>query len=442
MKNSAKLATNNYLNNPFFWTNKAKIINKISVSIFAIFLVMFLTWLLLLGFSEYDSGQLFKVFFYNPFRSFNQMKKVLLTFAPFFVGALAVWMCLKIGLINIGVSGQMSFSALSVYFSVFFLKKTAFFQKTLTPLLWLPLLFLIGILAAALLASFCGFLKVYFNVNEVLSTIFVNYIVYHLYRYLINLETVIDSTTKLRTANSLGDSIFFNVFVGVLPLTFFLSLLFFFAAVFVYQKTKLGFQLKVLKAGESISKYSGINIKKMSLSIFAGSGILSGIAGIFYYFGDLENTYLYVNDALPSNGFDTISIVWLSQSSLFALPFVSFFVALIRTQQKVIPLSSINPVIVEVIVGFMILSVAFFTNFDNYQKFLNSKQWQELKFFYQNPKTSYLNWKQNFAFTFLPKKYSLPPLPKSKIFVFSKLKEKIIRFCYKTKKKREKENNK
>ena len=71
-------------------TNLTKGLNQLSISLFSVFLVFLLVWLLLLAFSKYDGAELFRVFFYNPFVNSKRMKQILLVFAPFTVGALAV----------------------------------------------------------------------------------------------------------------------------------------------------------------------------------------------------------------------------------------------------------------------------------------------------------------------------------------------------------------
>ncbi|WHP38988.1 MAG: hypothetical protein QJQ54_03180 [Mollicutes bacterium] len=64
-----------------------------------------------------------RTFFYEPFLDIHQIKEILLVFAPFLVGSLAVLICYKAGFINLNVSGQMAFAGLSVYIAGFYLKK-------------------------------------------------------------------------------------------------------------------------------------------------------------------------------------------------------------------------------------------------------------------------------------------------------------------------------
>lgn len=65
-------------------------LNRFSLSLFSILIVFVLTWLVLLGFSNYNGEELFWVFFYAPFVNAKRMTQVLLVFAPFLIGAIAV----------------------------------------------------------------------------------------------------------------------------------------------------------------------------------------------------------------------------------------------------------------------------------------------------------------------------------------------------------------
>ncbi len=374
-------------NNSEFFHGLTKVINQISTLLFSFFLVFLLVWLFLLGVDKYDGDELFYVFFYAPFINPERIKQILLVFVPFLLGSIAVWICFQVGLINLGVGGQMSATALSVFFVAFFLKKAKVITAD-SSLEWLPLFFLVGVFAAVFLAFFCGSLRIYFGINEFLSTIFTNYIVFYLFRYLIGLDTVVNPVTKLSTAQPVGSSIAFNVSFGFFSVGFVLVLVLFLITFWLFSQTKFGFQTILIGKNKTVARYSGININQKMMAAFLFSGFLAGLAGLFYYYRDPGNTFLYKSEALPSNGYDTIMIVWLSQGSLTALPFASFFLALLRVQQKVIKLSVVDPFVVDMIIGLIILFVAFLTKIFNDQSFLAriNQFWQQCYYFISRKK--------------------------------------------------------
>ncbi len=345
------------------YTKIQKGINQISFFLLAIFLTMLFLWLILIGNDKYDGNEIFKVFFYDSFNNTNQLKEILLLFSPLLIGSLAVFFCLRVGAINLGISGQMSLAALSIYFAHYFLQKTGVFSQS-NQFLFIPILFLIGMLSATFLSLLCGALKVFFNVHEILSTIFTNFIVFYIFRYLVSLEEVVNSS-KLGTKVPIGDAIAFNLQFGLISLTLIFSIFIFIFTIVFVQKSKFGFKIKIIGSNSQAARYAGINIHRNTIKVFLISGIFAGLAGIFYYYRDLNNSNLSKSEALPNNGFDTITIVWLSQSSLAGIPFSAFFISLIRAQQKMIKISSVNPIIVEMIIGLILLLVAFFAKLSN-----------------------------------------------------------------------------
>lgn len=136
----------------------------------------------------------------------------------------------------------------------------------------------------------------------------------------------------------------------------------------------MGLQISLIGKNRIAAQYSGLNVNRQTMLVFFISGVLAGLAGIFYYYRDPVSTFLDKDEALPSNGYDTITIVALSQSSLLTLPVTSFFIALLRVQQEVIKISNIDPVIVEIMIGLIILAVVFFTKIFNDRNFFPSLQ--------------------------------------------------------------------
>ncbi len=329
-------------------------INRITVTLFSMFVALFLIWVLLKVSGKYEADALLRTFFFEPFKDMNQIREILLIFAPFLVGALAVLICFRAGFINLNVSGQMAFSGLMVYIAGFFL-------KTFNPEInWLPVLVIVGILSALTLSLLIAFLRIYFGVNEVLSGIFLNYVVYYIFRAVVKHETFVDRLSQQQTNTDLGSMIGFNfIFAEVLSVSLFVSVLIFLFVAFFIKRSRFGFKLKMIGQFPTATKYAGINTNRQIVLLFCLSGILSGVAGLFYYYRDVETSLLFLGEALPANGFDTLTIVWLAQSSFVALPFMALFISLIRIQQTAFLINEVDAQVVEILIGSLILAVAF-----------------------------------------------------------------------------------
>ena len=330
-------------------------LKKLNVSLIATFTVIFVFWLLLFSTKKYDGDVLFTNLFYYAFTAEN-IKGILQIFAPFLIGAVAVLICFRVGFINIGVSGQMAASGLTIFLLADSLQQAEFAKN---PALWTILLILVGMLVAGLVAFFCAALKIYFGISEILTTIILNYFIFYIFRYVVTHPDITNPTGRLQSIREVDHFMGFNVFVAFIPVALFIAFFFFALCAFVFEKTTYGFQIKIIGKNKKASAYAGINYQRQTLFLVLMMGFLAGLAGVLYYYRNFDNNYLFITEALPFNGFDTISIVWLAQSSFLALPLVTFFVALLRHQQYTIPESALPNPSVELILGFVLFSVAF-----------------------------------------------------------------------------------
>ncbi len=115
---------------------------------------------------------------------------------PMIFAALAVAVALRAGLFNIGVSGQMLAAG--------FLASITVGYSSLHWAVAKPLVILIGIAAGALLGALVGWLKYQFNINEVVSTIMLNYIIQYVVSFFINMKFVdpVSRQSKVISDNS------------------------------------------------------------------------------------------------------------------------------------------------------------------------------------------------------------------------------------------------
>ena len=99
---------------------------------------------------------------------------------PMIFAALAVAVALKIGLFNIGVSGQMLAAG--------FVASVTVGYSTLSAPIAKPLVILICLIVGALVGGAMGFLKHTFHVNEVVASIMINYIVEYVVAFFIYIK--------------------------------------------------------------------------------------------------------------------------------------------------------------------------------------------------------------------------------------------------------------
>lgn len=99
-------------------------------------------------------------------------------FTPMIFAALAVAVALRAGLFNIGVSGQMLAAGFTASIIVGYSSLNAVLAK--------PLVVIIGLIVGGLVGGLIGFLKYRFNINEVVSSIMLNYTFQYVISFFIN----------------------------------------------------------------------------------------------------------------------------------------------------------------------------------------------------------------------------------------------------------------
>ena len=101
---------------------------------------------------------------------------------PMIFASLAVAVAFKAGLFNIGVSGQMLAAG--------FISTIVVGYSSLAAPIAKPLVIVISIVVGGLVGAFIGWLKYKFNINEVVSSIMINYIIQYVVAFFINTKYV------------------------------------------------------------------------------------------------------------------------------------------------------------------------------------------------------------------------------------------------------------
>ncbi len=234
--------------------------------------------------------------------------------------ALSVTFAYKVGLFNIGAAGQYVVGAgAALYFAL----------KLDMP--WYVCL-LMALVFGALVGGLSGLLKAYFNVNEVISCIMLNWISLYCVNMLLtqvkNAST--PYTVDLKAGNKEAllpnaglDQLFSNnefVTIGIV-----ISVV---AAILVWvvlEKTKFGFELKATGMNKNAAKYCGMKEKRNIILTMMISGGLAGLgAGVFYLSG--IESWMVQQTSVPGMGFNGIAAAFLGGLHPIGAIFASYFI--------------------------------------------------------------------------------------------------------------------
>jgi simple sugar transport system permease protein len=303
-----------------------------SISIISILLSLIAAsiFLLLMGSNPFEAfGALLKASGFIAKARYSLHQGVLTDFtgflgilAPMMLAALGVIIAMRAGLFNIGISGQMIASAGIATVIIGYSGLDAVLAK--------PLVIVIGILVGGTLGGMVGFLKYRFNINEVVSTIMINYIVNYVAGFFINTYFVDISSRSSMVCSPASRLTIQGLTLFNQQITFPIGILLAFAGVFamrfLLERTTLGFELKAVGLNPDCARYAGIHVgSRMMIAMFI-SGMFAGLAGVTYYVGHFNTI---VPKDLPALGYDSIAVSLLGNlnpvGSIFASIIITIF---------------------------------------------------------------------------------------------------------------------
>ncbi len=234
--------------------------------------------------------------------------------------SLSVLFAYKVGLFNIGAAGQYVVGAGACLYCALALKMP-----------WIVCL-IVAVIAAALVGGVSGALKAYFNVNEVISCIMLNWIsLYCVNMLLVSVkEQSTPYTIPLSSGNksallpNLGlDKLFTNnefVTIG-LPLAAVMAVLVW----VLLEKTKFGYELKATGLNKNAAKYCGMKEQRNVILTMMIAGGLAGFAAGIYFLTGIEQ-WMGQQTSVPAMGFNGIAAAFLGGLNPIGTIFSSYFI--------------------------------------------------------------------------------------------------------------------
>lgn len=301
-------------------------VQSLICSLICIILGMFIGYIVLLFIEPSGAGEAIMSVAKN-FLGYNkantQLKHLgttLVKTAPLLMCSLSILFSYKVGLFNIGAAGQYVIGSCACLYAAL-----AWGWG------WLPCMIFAAVAGAAF-GVITGWLKAYFNVNEVISGIMLNWI--GLYFTNMILASVKDASSaytytlkakgKAAILPTMGLDQFFsgNKYVSIaIPL----AVIFAIVVWVLLEKTKFGYELKATGYNKNAAKYCGMAEKRNIIVSLAISGALAGLAGSFFYQTDLEQWQVTIS-SVPGMGFNGIAAAFLGGLNPIGSIFASFFI--------------------------------------------------------------------------------------------------------------------
>ena len=201
----------------------------------------------------------------------------------------------------------------------------------LPSVLIIPLMFLAGFLGGGLWGVIPAFLKVKFAINEVISTLMLNYICAEFLTMLIVGPWKGTAKFGFPGTNDFPESAILGVISGsrIHYVTLILALAVALILALVVYKTRFGYEVRVIGENPDAGKYAGIDFFKTSLILMAVSGGVAGLAGVGEVAG-IHHYLTYPASISSGYGFTAIIVAWLAKlNPLYAVVSGIFFAGIL-----------------------------------------------------------------------------------------------------------------
>ncbi|MEA5574843.1 ABC transporter permease [Anabaena sp. UHCC 0451] len=269
---------------------------------------------------------------------------------PLLFTSLGVLVALKGGQFNIGGEGQIYLGALGS-------SLIGLYIQGIPAFIHIPLALFAGFIFGAVWGWFPGYLKAIKGINEVITTLLLNYIAINLISYLVQ--------NPLKAANAPSPYTELIAKTAQLPIILPQSLahagilLALITAVILWillVKTPLGYQINTVGFNPIAARYAKISVERTIMLVMSLAGGLAGLAGACEVMGLKYRLFAQVS---PGYGFDAIAIAFLSRGNIWGVVLTSLFFASLRSGANIMQRSAGVPItVVSAIQGFTILFMA------------------------------------------------------------------------------------
>lgn len=311
----------------------------------------------------------YKVIFFGAFGKPKYISWTIVKAVPLILTGLSVAFAFNTGLFNIGAEGQYIVGSIGALVVGLLLD--------LPPVLHGLVALLAGALCGYIWGALVGILKAKFQVNEVISSIMMNWIAFYLSNYLLsfpllrNIES--DNSYPIKKSASIkilgswkaseaGKAVLANnkFLRDILnpPVNFGIIIAIVAAIViwYILKKTTLGYELRAVGFNQKAAEYGGISINKSIVTSMGIAGILAGLAGAITVLGVSGNIGIMAGQ--EGYGFDGMAVALIAGNNpLGTIPAALLYAGLTYGGGKLTTIGTYSEV-VNIIVGIMILFIA------------------------------------------------------------------------------------
>ena len=291
---------------------------------FRVIVTLFLALMIgaiIVGLSGKDPINAYNVLLNSAFGSQQAIANTLLAATPLILTGLATMVAFRAGIFNIGVEG-------SLYLGAFAAAWVGFTFTELPGLLIIPLAFLVAGIVGGIWGAIPGYLKARWHVDEVVTTIMLNYVAILFTDYLVNGPFLVAGMSNAMSEQVAEQAQLTRIIErSQLNTSFFLALIVFVVVLIITYRTTLGYEINVLGTNTEFARWSGMPIRRIIVVVMFISGFIGALAGAGQALGV---HYRFVSGFSRGFGFDGIVIALLGKNNPFGILFAALFFGALR----------------------------------------------------------------------------------------------------------------
>lgn len=279
---------------------------------------------------------------------------------PLVLVGLGVALPLRMGLFNIGGEGQLLMGALlAVVVGVH-----------LDAIADVPGAFVVALLAAAvagaLIGAVAGALRAWRNINEIITTIMLNFVALLLVQYWVT-GPFRDPELTFAASPRVAEGFILQPFGDAgYPISFVVALVVVAVVACAIHFTRVGWRLHLGGVNPALAERQGVSVARLQLTALAAGGALAGIGGGAEALG---SQYRIGQEFSPGWGFDAVAIAILARGNMLAVvPYALFFGFLRNGADALQTELSVPGAIVTMLVGAPVIVVATIVGYRAYRR--------------------------------------------------------------------------
>lgn len=319
----------------------------LAVPVISIFLAFFVSGVVL-ALTGKDPLAVYHTLFSRAFGTIYGLSESVVKAIPLLLAGLGLSLAFRMQLWNIGGEGQIVMGAIAASWIALSFPDT-------TAIILLPAMIIAGCIGGGLWALLPSIPRAYWGVNEIITTLMLNYVALLCSDYLVygswrdpagfNFpHTAMFSSTAILP--TLGDT---RIHAGLL-----FGIIIAFIIYMVIYKSRWGYEIRVIGESPSAARYAGINIPKNIILVMAISGAICGLAGMTEVSGIVHRLQPGIS---AGYGYTAIIIAWLSRLNPFAILIVAFLFGGLQAGGYMLQTSGVPAAMVSMLQGTLLFFV-------------------------------------------------------------------------------------